>query len=74
MNVAELIELLKEIPPNTRVVVDGYEDGYDDIKSVATLSLYINANTRDWYYGDHADVDRGCPADAIIETCLRLGK
>jgi hypothetical protein len=74
VNVAELIEQLQKLPPETRVVVDGYEDGYDDIKNIETLSLHINANTVDEYYGDHADADRDYPADAVIETCVRLGK
>ncbi len=31
MNVQELIEILGECPQEMRVVVQGYEDGYDDL-------------------------------------------
>ena len=30
MNAGELIEILKTFPPETRVVVDGFEGGFDD--------------------------------------------
>ena len=43
MTVAKLIELLEGHPLALRVVVDGYEDGYDDLSpdqiSVARISL-----------------------------------
>ena len=31
MTVGELIECLQRLPCNLRVVVNGYEDGYDDL-------------------------------------------
>ncbi len=31
MTVAELIRILQSHPQDLRVVVDGYEDGYDDL-------------------------------------------
>ena len=31
MTVCELIQLLEKHPPDLRVVVNGYEDGYDDL-------------------------------------------
>ena len=31
MTVYELMQLLRKHPPDLRVVVDGYEDGYDDL-------------------------------------------
>lgn len=44
MNVAELIERLRSYPADARVVVQGYEFGYDDITSVARQPLSIGAN------------------------------
>ena len=38
MIVSELIELLQEYPAGLRVVVNGYEDGYDDLFTAADLS------------------------------------
>ena len=43
MIVSELIELLQECPAGLRVVVNGYEEGYDDLSpeqiSIAKISL-----------------------------------
>ena len=56
MTVSELIKLLQEYPASLRVVVNGYEDGYDDLSpeqiSIATISL--NTGTHHWE-GQHGD-------------------
>ncbi len=44
MNVAELIEILRSYPEDARVVVQGYEFGFDDITSTARQPLSIGAN------------------------------
>ncbi|XYJ88730.1 hypothetical protein AEMCBJ_14610 [Cupriavidus necator] len=44
MKVAELIEVLRGYPADARVVVQGYEFGYDDIASVARQPLSIESN------------------------------
>ena len=31
MTVGQLIRILQSYPPNLRVVVNGYEEGYDDL-------------------------------------------
>jgi hypothetical protein len=43
MTVAELIEHLKQFDPNMRVVVDGYEGGFDDPK-ISETDAIIDAN------------------------------
>ena len=60
MTVDELIQLLAKHPPDLRVMVQGYEDGFDDleagcvVKGVATL----NVNSA-WYYGRHEEALAG---------------
>lgn len=39
MTVGELIDILKLHAPDTRVVVAGYEDGYDDLTLVREISI-----------------------------------
>ena len=34
MTVAELVQLLANYPPDLRVVVNGYEEGYDDLARI----------------------------------------
>jgi len=48
MNVASLIEVLKTFPPESRVVVEGYEEGYDDIQTIKLIPIRLNAYKEDW--------------------------
>ena len=58
MTVYELILLLRKHPPDLHVVVDGYEDGYDDLspEQLRVVKLSLNTGTRE-YVGMHGDVD-----------------
>jgi len=55
MNVGQLIEQLKNYPQDLRVVVRGYEGGYNDVDTFETLNLVLNYYD-EWYYGKHEDV------------------
>jgi hypothetical protein len=60
MNVKELTDILNMYPETMRVVVDGYEGGYEDIcnsgrHSVYTIPLFLNRNPDDPYYGEHEE-------------------
>lgn len=50
MTVAELIEALKAYPPDTPVLVDGYEGGYCR-PTVVTEDIYPTPGAA-WYCGD----------------------
>jgi hypothetical protein len=52
MNALELIEKLKNYPPDTRIVVAGYEGGYEDVDDISEMKIVLNYNTA-WYYGKH---------------------
>ena len=54
MNVGELIQLLNAYPSDLRVMVDGYEEGYDDLEpgDIKAVDVRLNVNTR-WYSGRH---------------------
>ena len=56
MTVKELMDLLEKYPDDLRVVVNGYEDGYDDISSerIFTRKIQLDAGTQDWE-GKHGD-------------------
>ena len=58
MNVQELIELLRTHPADLRIVVDGYEDGYDDLslEQVSLVRIALNTGKHDWE-GKHGDPD-----------------
>ena len=54
MTTAELIENLKQFPSDTRVIVSGYEDGYNDISDVKKVTIKLNVHKEE-YYGAHAE-------------------
>ncbi len=60
MTVGELVQLLKGYPPDLRVMVQGYEDGHDDLETrfVDAGEARLNVNSA-WYYGRHEQVLKG---------------
>lgn len=58
MTINELIHQLECFPPDLRVVVDGYEDGYDDLSPdrLRMVKITLNTGTRE-YVGIHGSVD-----------------
>jgi hypothetical protein len=52
MNAKKLIELLQNLPPEQKVVIRGYEDGFNDIKELRGVRLVHQANSP-WYYGEY---------------------
>lgn len=60
MTVKELIKILSQIEDqDLRVVIKGYERGYDDIKfpenTPLVIDLALNVNP-EWWYGNHERV------------------
>ena len=68
MTVAELIALLKRQDPGLPVVVAGYEEGYNDLSSVAHVHMAPESDTR-WYCGAHRETE---PEDEKTVTALLL--
>lgn len=56
MIISELIEKLKDFPPDTRVVVRGYEGGLDDVDEIEETEIYLNCRTL-LGYGLHVEVE-----------------
>ena len=56
MIVKELIEKLKNFPPDAQVLVQVYEDGYDDIVRSEERMVVKNPNAAD-YNGEYEDAD-----------------
>lgn len=56
MTVSELIKLLQEYPANLRAVVNGYEDGYDDLspEQISIAKISLDTGTHHWE-GQHGD-------------------
>ena len=75
MTVSELIEVLQTHPSDLRVVVNGYEDGFDDLspKQISRVRIALNTGVEDWQ-GQHGEADenpanaasRATTADALV--------
>ncbi len=50
MTVQDLIRILRTYPADMRVVVNGYEDGFDDVspEGLAVVKVQLNRGTKDW--------------------------
>ena len=68
MTVAQLIQHLRQYPDDLRVVVDSYEDGFDDVEPERILTGRISLNTgTQWYYGRHGGPEEGAEnVDALL--------
>ena len=59
MTVRELIEVLSKIEnQQVRVMVKGYEGGYDDVMNInpAPIDIALDVNDK-WYYGRHESIE-----------------
>ena len=76
MTAYELIQLLRRHPPGLRVVVDGYEDGYDDLspEQISSVKIALNIGKHRWE-GKHGDLNgltRKAPDDAEVVEAVVL--
>ena len=67
MTVKELIAALQNYPPDTRVIVLGYEDGYDDITMVKQIAILPEEKPA-WYIGrfDDAPPEKAAQAEQTV--------
>ena len=76
MIVSELIKLLQECPAGLRVVVNGYEEGYDDLSpeqiSIAKISLNTGKHPWEGRHGDPRDLTEGSPGRPEVVDALAL--
>lgn len=76
LNVSQLIAILQTHPPDMRVVVDGYEGGYQDLAPESVWSLTINVGVRSnddgsELFGSHDDETADWP---LKEQALLLSR
>ena len=50
MTVRELIDLLERYPTDMRVVVNGYEQGYDDLhpRQISVVNIALDTGVHEW--------------------------
>lgn len=71
MTIADLVEVLENYSPDLRVVVNGYEYGYDDLapEQVTPVKIALNTGKHPWE-GQHGDpsglTDRVDVVEALV--------
>ena len=74
MTVKELVALLGKYPDNLRVVVNGYEDGFDDIspERISTTKIELDAGKHDWegQHGGAFPEDESTEDTRIVEALV----
>ena len=75
MTIGELVQLLERHPPDMRVVVNGYEEGYDDLspEQISVVKILLDTGVHAWEgrHGDPRDVSERVqshagPVDALV--------
>lgn len=69
MTVKKLIEKLQQFPANCPVVLDGYEDGYNEATDIRTKTV-ARQNAPDWFDGEYDDAEEG-DATVLITSARR---
>ena len=64
MTVAELIIMLNQAPPDAKVIVRGYENGYNDILKLRSLFVRQNPEAK-WYDGEYEESEATDGIEAI---------
>ena len=71
MTEKHFIELLQMLDPFKKVVIAGYEGGFNEVTGVGQVKLKLNVNT-EWYYGKHEQDDAGETALCILPHHLSI--
>jgi hypothetical protein len=72
MTVKDLIDLLSKEDPNMRVVVDGYESGYDEFNSTHHVNIISNPRKKDskkddaWWEGEFCFTNNKASEKALL--------
>jgi len=64
MTASELIRKLNDLPPETKIVVRGYENGYNDIIMLRKLTITVNKE-RMWWDGEFIDSNEAQAVSAV---------
>ena len=71
MTVKELKEYLSNFPDDLRVMIHGYEGGYNDLTGGKQRKIALDVN-KAWYYGSHEEADLTIKKGVKIIDALTL--
>ena len=71
MTIQQLIERLNEFPKDTRIMIDGYEGGYEDLEIIRESKVALNVHENDSpIYGNHDDCDESEKPHKVIDVLI----
>ncbi|KXS54394.1 MAG: hypothetical protein AWU57_1227 [Marinobacter sp. T13-3] len=73
MTTQELIERLKEFPPQTPVLVVGYETGFDDIVELKSCEVVRYRHAQEWD-GEYQTADRFSGNQRTLSALVLTGR
>ena len=71
MTTADLVKMLHSFPPDLRAVVNGYEDGYDDLspKQFSVVRIALDTGKHRWE-GRHGDPNGLTATSNVVEALV----
>ena len=72
MTVGQLVQLLQNYPQDIRVMVDGYEEGWDDLEEhlISARQVRLDAG-EEWWEGMHRDAeDTRTEGNGIVDALV----
>lgn len=74
MTAEELIAQLKALPPETPVLVEGYETGFDEIVDLTFEQVVRYRNAQEWD-GEYQALDRfSYPETGVLQAAVIRGR
>lgn len=70
ITVKQLIEVLSKYPEGHRVVISGYEGGFEDVAIISPIELDLNVH-EEWWFGKHEAAEKGAKG---VPAVLIMGK
>jgi hypothetical protein len=58
MTAKELIGELQPLPSDTRIIIRGYKDGYNDILRLIHRAIVSHPEKKAYYYGEYTDAGK----------------
>jgi hypothetical protein len=74
MTAKELIQKLQKLSPDTRIIIRGYEDGYNDIQRLIPLMIIPHPGQKADYYGEYTIANTEKEKTVAIRAIELYGK
>ena len=74
MNIKELKALLNKYPEDLKVVVDGYEDGYDGIRQENIKEIFVTLDNNHASWAGEYNIEDPLSQGKTVEKVLVLGR